>query len=365
MSQVAVLGGGGTGCYIAAELSLRGYSVSLYEAREHWGSNIDGILRRGGVELTGTGVNGFTEIHEITDDLAQAVKDAELIIIAMVAWRHQELANALKPLMRDDMAIVFSAGNFGSIILRRTFGPTCKALLGETQGNMFSCRMVGEGVAVAAGMYQPKFLAAFPAEDNARLMERFSQFYPCYEAKNVFETALNAPNVVIHLAGSLLNTCAVDRNPQFGLYQDGMSQSVLNCQKTIEEEKRAVMEALGYRMVVHTDMMEQIIQYDKFPELNCFRSLKGPDSMHHRYIVEDVTVGNSILLQLGQKLGIPTPTVRSLIQIAGAINRENYFAKGLKLEELGVTGNTPDEINTYLLTGKASTAKEKEEEIRQ
>lgn len=357
MSQIAVLGGGGTGCYIAAELTLRGYTVSLYEEKEHWSSNIDGILRRGGIETTGTGLNGFAEIHQITDNLAEAVRDTELVIVAMVAWRHRKLAEALKPLVTDDMAIVFSAGNFGSIIFRQTFGPHCKALLGETQGNMFSCRMVGEGVALAAGTYQPKWLAAFPAKDNARLIERFSRYYPCYEAKNVFETALNAPNVVIHLAGSLLNTCAVDRNPDFGLYQDGMSQSVLNCQKTVEAEKREIMEAMGYRMVVHTDMMERVIQYGKFPELDCFRGLKGPDSMHHRYIVEDATVGNSILLQLGRLLNIPTPTVCSLVQIASAINGEDYFEKGLKLAELGITGTTPDEINTYLLTGKSDIAK--------
>lgn len=356
MSQVAVLGGGGTGCYIAAELTLRGYSVSLYEERQYWDTNIDGILQRGGIEMGGTGVQGFARIETITDDLAKAIDGADLIMVAMVAWRHRKLAEDLKPLMKDDMAIVFSAGNFGSIIFRQVFGLECRALVGETQGNMFSCRMVGCGSAIAAGMYQPKWVAAFPARDNARLIERFSRYYPCHEAKNVFETALNAPNVVIHLAGSLLNTCAVERNPDFGLYQDGMSASVLNCQKTVEEEKRRIMEAMGYRMVVHTDQMERVLQYGKFPELDCFRSLKGPDCMHHRYVVEDATIGNSILLQLGQRLGIPTPTVQALIQIASAVNQENYFEKGLKLEELGITGNTPDEINTYLFTGKSADA---------
>ena len=68
MAQVAVLGGGGTGCYIAAELKLRGYSVNLYEEAVYWHENIDGIRKRGGIELTGNGLNGFAVLDKITVD---------------------------------------------------------------------------------------------------------------------------------------------------------------------------------------------------------------------------------------------------------------------------------------------------------
>lgn len=68
-------------------------------------------------------------------------------------------------------------------------------------------------------------------------------------------------------------------------------------------------------------------------------------------MVEDATIGDSILMQLGERLGIPTPTVHALVQVAGAINGENYFAKGLKLWDLGITGSTPEEMNGYLFTG--------------
>ena len=261
MAKVAVLGGGGTGCYLAAELKLRGHDVALYEEKEYWQENIDGILARGGVELTGSGPNGFAALERITDNLAEAVAGAELILISMVAWRHMALAEALKPLVNDDTVIVFSAGNFGSIRLKRYFGPDCKAVVGETMGNMFSCRMLGKGVGIAAGPYKAKPVAAFPAKDTPRLIERFSKFYDCVAAKNVFETALNAPNVVIHLAGALLNTCGVERNPAFAMYRDGLSQGVIHCQKSAEEEKRRVMEAMGYQMVIHTDHMERLVQY--------------------------------------------------------------------------------------------------------
>ena len=153
MAQVAVLGGGGTGCYIAAELKLRGFSVSLYEEQGFWKENIQGIIDNGGVEMTGLGLNGFAKPDLITDDLAQALEGAELLVVSMVAWRHEKLARDLKPLVTDDTAILLSAGNFGSIRLKRAFGPDCRAVVGETSGNMFSCRMLEHGLALAAGQY--------------------------------------------------------------------------------------------------------------------------------------------------------------------------------------------------------------------
>ena len=96
-----------------------------------------------------------------------------------------------------------------------------------------------------------------------------------------------------------------------------------------------------------------LAQYDKYPEFDCFRGLKGPDSMGHRYVREDATVGNSIMLRLGSVLEVEMPTMRALITIAGAVNSTDYFSAGLTLEELGISGSTPDDINGYLLTGKS------------
>ena len=62
-------------------------------------------------------------------------------------------------------------------------------------------------------------------------------------------------------------------------------------------------------------------------------------------------MGDSILMHLADRLGLKTPTIHALVQLAGAVNQEDYFEKGLTLEDLGITGRTPEEINTYLFNG--------------
>lgn len=352
MKKVAVLGGGGTGCCFAAALTLRGIEVNLFESREYWHEHIDGILKTGGVEVTGNDVTGMARIAMITDDLEKAVADVDVIFVCMVAWRHQWLADSLKPLVKAGQTIIMSAGNFGSICLKRTFGMDSPVVVGEMLGNIFPCRMIGEGKAIIAFPYGPKKVAAFPAKDNEKVVAAMSQYLACSAAKNVFETALNVPNLVCHLAGSILNTCTIDRNPDFALYKDGLSEHVIDVQVAVEKEKEQVINALGYDMVNHTDLMRLLVQYDKFPEKDGFRSLAGPSGMDHRYIVEDSTVGQSVIIDLAERLGFEVPVMKALVLLASVINKRDFRAEGLKLKDFGM-GNlrTPQEINDYLYNG--------------
>ena len=352
MKKVAILGGGGTGCCFAAALTLRGFSVTLYEEKKYWNEHIDGILKAGGIEVTGHDVTGFARIANITDNLDEAIRDVDVIFVCMVAWRHMWLAEALKPLVHEGQTIILSAGNFGSIRIKQTFGMDSPVVVGEMLGNIFPCRMIGEGKAIIAFPYGPKKVAAFPARDNDKVVAAMSQFLECSAAKNVFETALNVPNLVNHLAGSILNTCAIDRNPAFALYRDGLSEHVIDVQVAVEKEKEQVINAMGYIMVNHTDLCKLLVQYDKFPEKDAFRSLAGPDSMTHRYISEDASTGQSLIIDLAERLGLDMPVMKALVLLASVVDKRDFQAEGLKLRDLGMDGlNTPDEINEFLYNG--------------
>ena len=351
--KLAVLGGGNTGCCMAAEFTLRGFDVALYDEKSYWSEHIDGILKNGGiVTLTGHDFTGDAKISKITDSLSEAVENAEIIFISLVIWRHQAICEALKPLLKPGQTVIFSAGNFASIRLRGILGPDSPVVVGEMMGNIFPCRMLSDHTAVIAAKLTGKMVSAFPAQDSPKFIENVGRVFPCTQGQNVFETALNAPNVVVHLAGSLLNIASVEKNPKFGLYKEGLTPSVMKCILAVEAEKRTVMEKMGYAMIVHSDHMEKVMQYDKFPELDDFRGLEGPSSRLHRYINEDAYSGDAMLLSLGDRLGIQLPTLRSLIHIASVINDRKYAVEGITMDMLGIPGDTPETINQYLFTAK-------------
>ena len=350
MSKIAVLGGGGTGITMAADLTLKGHTAALYDRADRF-DRLKEVLDAGGVTMTGRAANGFAPIARVTSDLGEAVAGAEIILIAMMATRHQELAEDLAPLLEDGQTVCFSAGNCGSILLRRALKGRADVVIGEMQGNIYPCRLVGKAAVKCAFPYMPKKVAAFPAKDTPRLVENLSAAYPCTGAKNVLETTFNSPNVSIHLAGSLLNACAIDRDPGFCLYRDGLSPSVLACIRRVEAEKARVMERMGFENAVHGGMIEKLLEYEKHPELSDFRLVAGPDSMKHRYIAEDAYAGQPLMISLARQLGVPVPCMEALETLVSEINGVDYLAGGRTMASLGMGGMSPEEINGYLERG--------------
>jgi len=352
MKTVAVLGGGGTGCTMAADNILRGNIVRLWEDEKYWHENIAGVQEAGGIEITGNAVTGSAKISKLTKNMEEAVDGAQVILIAALTARHSVIIKELAPLIQPGQTVCFSAGNCSSILLRNILGNAPEIITGEMSGNVYPCRIIDTAKALIAFPYKPKGVAAFPAADTGRLIERLAGVYDCVPVTNILEGTLNSPNLVVHLAGSILNTCAIDRNPDFRLYTDGLSEHVVRVIETVESEKQRVMSAMGYNCVPHAAFIRRVMQQDKFPELSLFRSLKGPSGMDHRYITEDAAFGQSIFHSIALTLGIDVPCTRSLIFLAGVINNTDYLSSGMSVESLGLNGMNVKQINEYLYTGK-------------
>lgn len=351
MKKIAVLGGGGTGLTMAADLTIKGHEVRLYEEPGSW-KNLKDVQTQGGIRMEGNAGSGFAKVSLLTDSLEEAVKGAEVILVAVIATRHQKLARELGPLLADGQTVCFSAGNCGTLILRKYIPDGVNVVTGEMQGNVYPCRLVGKAVVSSAFPYMTKKAAAYPAKDTAALISAMEEVYPCAPAKNVLEAAFNSPNISIHLAGSLLNTCAIEKNPDFCMYQEGLSQGVLTCIEQVEREKKIVMDAMGYEHVSHLGMMKKLVEYGQHKELDAFRRVAGPSSMTHRYIEEDASTGQALMISLAHNLGFKLPCMEALVCLASVINGKDYLAQGRTAGYLGWAGLDAEAINRLLWEGE-------------
>ena len=353
MKSIAVLGTGATGCTIAADNILRGNIVHLWEDAHRWNENIADIEEKGGIEIAGNAVTGFAKVDKIYKNMAGAVEGAQIIFIAALASRHADIFNELAPLLLPGQTVCISAGCASVILLRQMLGDKKGIITGEMSGNVYPCRMDGKAKVIAALPYKIKNAAAFPARDTDKFIKNLEGVYECKAVKNILESALNAPNLSIHLAGSLLNVCSIDKKADFRLYAEGLSENVARVIEAVESEKQKLLSIFGYNCVLHAPFIRQLMQYDSFPEFNIFRSLLGPSGMNHRYITEDAAFGQSLFLSLASQFNIIVPCSRSLVHLAGAINNTNYFSSGQTANKLGMGGMTVEQINRYLDTGVA------------
>jgi len=171
-------------------------------------------------------------------------------------------------------------------------------------------------------------------------------------AKNVFEATLNSPNIDTHLLGSLLNTGAIEKaGGNYLFYKQGLTPSVIKCIEAFHGEKAALFRALGYEDRSRPESIKKAARPDEYPELELLLTASGPTNMRHRFVDEDARVGASLIISLGDLLGIPTPLARAMVNFASIINDFDYLKHGRTLDNLGLSNLAPEELNRYLKEG--------------
>ena len=355
--KITVIGAGGTGCCCAADLTLSGHQVTLCDLPGRSDDNLAMVRARGGVNLTGKGQTGFAAISDVITDVPGAVAGAEYLFITALSTRHVEIAQAVIPYLEDGQTVCISAGSMGSILFRQEMakaGCTKDIIIGELEGNLFPCRLYENAEGFIGMPFKPRTAAAFPARDNERLIAKLSELWPCGAATNVFETTLNASNIVVHLGGSILNTGLVEQTENFCFYKQGLTPAVLKVIEATAAERDALNEKLGYTVRSSVGFMKQLADKEGFPQFDSFRGLEGPLTMQDRYFFEDAQSGSTFLASLGEALGVDTPLARAFVAIASAINGANYAATGVTMERLGMAGLDAAGINDFLREGTRS-----------
>ena len=108
---ITVLGAGAVGKSIAADCALAGSRVRICDLPPYAEKSLFGIERNGirfyGKELSLYGFrrNGTAHLEMATDNIAEAMKDAEIIVVALPCVGHKKFFEAMIPHLEDGMAV--------------------------------------------------------------------------------------------------------------------------------------------------------------------------------------------------------------------------------------------------------------------
>jgi opine dehydrogenase len=365
VQRIAVLGAGNGGCAAAADLGARGFEVRLYNrSRER----LEPLLERGGLERHGATGEGFVELALITDDLGQAVGEADLIMLTVPISAHPFYARQLGPLLPPDGVLFLNPGHMGGGLfmaheIHRLTGRadvrTC-----EVSTLAYACRMRGPAAVNVLGVMRTLPFAAFPGRWRDELLELLRPLYPSLvAASHVLETGFLDINAVEHPPQIICNAGWVEHTRgDYLFYYEGTTPSVGRVIDTLDRERMAVAEAAGVPtrpfVQVFAEMgyttegaARQGTAYAALQESAPNRWIKGPKSLDHRYLHEDVGWGLVPWAELGRSLGVPTPVMDALITLGSALTGRDYRTDGLTLERLGLAGKRSEELAGYLRDG--------------
>lgn len=352
-NSITVIGSGATALAAAAYLTIKGKQVILCDREQ--GQRFRDIEDGGGITLEGVMETGSPVLpFRMTDDFQDAVGNARRILVCVSADRHREIADLCSPYAREGQTYVISPGNLGAVIFVDRFYKKGKkgVTAAELVENICPCRITGRARVLMAMPVGEKRIAAFPACRTQMAIQAFEDVFRFHAARNIFEGMLNSPNLVIHVAGTLLNTTAIEKMGQdFALYTNGLTPSLLRCADAVEKERNQVLRELDYSAYASTvSKMHQMMDYGHYDELNYFRSLKGPASLEERYISEDASCSMALLVSLAEEYGIEVPVCKALITIANTVNGFNYYEHGRTLKNMGMSGMSRENLNQYLET---------------
>lgn len=358
VKKVAILGGGNGGISAAADLREKGFETALFELPQFF-SNLSVIKEKGGVLLQDNQGERFVQIPTVTDNLEEAIKDAQIVMLAVPGFAIEAFAEALAPAVAEEQVIFLNgAAAMGCVRFvnkAKEMGIDKAFKICEVNSLTYGTRAFPQEARAELSLRVKKlFLAAYPHENTQELLEICRQIYDCLvPAENIWHTTLENGNPVVHPGPSLLNAGRIDYSKgDFWLYKEGITEHTINVLHAIEHEQMAIGKAFGFEIEDAVQcrarrgyLKNEVddLQY-QFNTSEVFCQIKGPTSCTARYFTEDISTGLVLWADLGRVAGVPTPNIDAVITLGGSLLQRDFREEGLTLEKLGFGNCTLEQL---------------------
>jgi opine dehydrogenase len=354
---VAILGAGNGGLALAGYFGQQGHRVTLWNRSP---ARIAPIAMGGFVRLSlPGGTQVAAPVAKATSDLAAALADVQLVLIAIPASGHADLARACAPWLSDGQRVLLVPGRTGGALefrrVLRAAGCRAHILLGETNTFPLAARHTGPAEAVIYGTKDEIQAAALPATQTANLVDSWRPLLPMLTAaRSVLHTGLANVGAILHPVISLGNAERIRRGESFDFYTDGATAQVASVLAAADAERLSVARAYGVRVLSvsawiacayghHGDTMLSAVAGNP-----AYLGIKAPTTLNHRYLLEDVPTGLIPLLELGRAAGLALPTLRGLVDLAKRTLGGKAWQRARTLEVLGLGGRDSSRIRALV-----------------
>ncbi len=360
MKPIAIIGTGNSGLAMAGHLALCGYPIKV------WGrtpSKIDSFRVHSAIRCEGM-YSGTVNIDLFTNDIAEALEDVETILITTPASAHSDIARLMSPFICDSATIVLNPGRTGGLLeftaVLAQSGCNANPTVAEAQTIIYTCRANGNpeehtpNVNIV-GIKQNVLLASYRRYDSKllptppSLPDELVQHF--VKAENLTQTSIGNVGMILHCAPTMLNSgwieCPV---ANFKYYYQGISPSISILLEKIDQERLAVAEALGTPIESLADWLRRSYAIEGNSLLECIRNneayskIEAPESLEHRYILEDVPCGLVPLECIARLLNIPTPTTTLTIDLSCTLMNRDFRANGRNTRSLGIDHMNNDQL---------------------
>ena len=346
--DVAILGAGNGGLAAAADLSARGFKVSLANRTRE---RLEPLLRDG-LRMVGVLGEQTVRLERLTTRVEQAVEGARVVMLTLPATGHAYYAEALAGCLEPGQLVLLNPGSTcGAIHVARILQARGlrDVTVGEFNTLTYIARMAGPSTVNITGTARRLWFGCLPASRKEAAFGRVQQLYPAAQlAPTVLETSLTNLNAVLHPPGMILNAGWIEHTAgQFYYYYEGTTPAVARVIEQLDHDRLQVARAYG----VQTPSFLQFFYEAGYTSARAYRAgsvfealkdsvpnryIKSQPNLEGRYIHEDVGYGLVPMQALARLAGVATPTLDALVHLASVATGMDWESEGLNARRLGL-----------------------------
>lgn len=368
MSKVAVIGNTARaiGAVCASDLTLSGHEVR-YTVFPEQREQLPAVRKAGGFTVEGDAQHliskktGFAKLDKICDTTAEALQDAQAVLIEVDMHQLEEKFSAMIPeFARGAVVHVQSHGYWPSARLTPLLRKAKRedVLVTEAPAPTHAARIDGT-VVTPKGLRKGIQIATVPASRSGEALAALKPLFPYFEAaSSVLQTGLENLNLIVHPAMVLPNVGMMERakleGKKIGFYQECVVPSAGVLGDALDAERKRVCEAYG---VEHTSMAKAIEQYYGFKSSNFYEGMQNPvyksfppfqPDIWREWELVDLPYAIVPCVQLAEQAGIAVPLHRAFAEILGVLLGVDAWKCGPSLADMDLEG-TPEAVKKKAL----------------
>ncbi len=359
--HVTVCGCGAGAMATAADLSLKGCTVSLFEVPE-FKNNLVPIRENGGITLKGnacSGQQGLARLSHITDDPKTALQDSELVFINVPAMAVDRFMEALAPHFVSGQTVVVTTGYWACLRFRDLLnraGAAEKINLAEFAIMPYLCDKVGPAEVRVGNFKRDLVMSTWPAGKREAALKAVQKAYPQVRlCKHVLELNLQPGNPGVHAQITIPNAAFFFERARVFRFYGEVSHCASKLTAAHDAERMSIAAAFGCETTTWPEYCRRVYQYQGNDLYELCATYTDPHQQRwstieeaERLLIEDLCYSFIPMEQLAKVVGLSTPVTTAMIDILAVFTGYDYRAHGLNLSDLGLDGISRDQILDFV-----------------
>ncbi len=328
---------------------MEGHDVSLVEL-DSFAESIIPIQDNGGIDVIGAYGEGKAALACITTDIQQGIEARDILIFCVPAYGHEAFMRACIPYLEDGQLLLF-IGYFGALRMAEVLkdaGSPRDVVIGELLNCVFVCTKTGPCSVHIKKRKMGLPFATIPSDADVESVRMALRLFPDWKrSQSCLETSINNTSPLIHTTGSICNAGWIESTRGgFQFVNQGVSPAVVKVRTALDVEKQELAKRLGFEPIAYDTLMQAFYAHEeKAPSAVAggkqAAKNDAPQSLQHRYILEDVKYGLVPMSNIAKVLKVETPTIDAVITLASKMLEESFFDTGPSAVSLGFSGSTP------------------------